>query len=231
MKYLLSRIPLVILVYVSLPVFATPSYSGDQEYSDPDFIESISGVNPDCPEWILDNQVLLEVAYWGFDGNIHIGRLVVDDRVVEDLQLVFAQMLLLEFPLESVIPINQFGWDDDLSMRCNNTSGFNYRCVAGTGRLSRHAYGLAVDINPMQNPYYNGDRVEPEGAVYDPSMPGTLYPEHPVVLLFKALGWRWGGDWNEKDYQHFDKQLEEVELNGVEHIRSLHPGGYYEEYS
>lgn len=182
-----------------------------------EFLQAIDGVSGECPSWILDNQVLMDVVYWGFDGELHEGRLVVDERVVGDLQLVFVQMLLLQFPLESVIPVCEFSWSDSASMCANNTSGFNYRTVAGTDRLSRHAYGLAIDINPVQNPYCTGSRVSPVGSVYDPGAPGTLYSDHPVVLLFKTLGWRWGGDWSDRDYQHFDKQLETIGLDGVQH--------------
>lgn len=184
------------------------------------FEESLEGVSVLCPEWILENQVLMDVVFRGFDGELHRGQLVVDARVAGDLQLVFAQMLLLGFPLESVTPICQYGWSDGLSMAANNTSGFNYRTVAGTDRLSRHAYGLAIDINPVLNPCWSGDRVSPQGALYDPSAPGTLYDGHPVVNLFRFLGWRWGGDWQDRDYQHFDKQLETADLEGVEHRRS-----------
>jgi hypothetical protein len=89
--------------------------------------------------------------------------------------------------------------------------------------LSRHAFGLAIDINPMQNPYSTGIYISPAGAAYDPSEPGTLHAGHPVVLLFKELGWRWGGDWSERDYQHFDRQMETIGLEGVEHRRNWPP--------
>ncbi|MBN2585812.1 MAG: M15 family metallopeptidase [Candidatus Fermentibacteraceae bacterium] len=207
----------------ALLLLVQPVFSGSAGYSDSEFLEAIKGVSEDCPQWILDNQVLMDVVYWGFDDEVHHGRLVVDDRVVGDLQLVFILMYLIRFPLESVVPICDFDWDDGLSMAANNTSGFNYRTVAGTDRLSRHAYGLAIDINPFQNPYCVGNHVSPAGAVYDPSEPGTLYAGHPVVLLFKELGWRWGGDWSEKDYQHFDRQIELTGLDGVEHRRYWPP--------
>jgi peptidoglycan L-alanyl-D-glutamate endopeptidase CwlK len=186
--------------------------------SDAAFYDAVSGVSENCPEWILGNQVLIDVVYWGFDGELHKGALVADNRVVNDLQLVFLQMLLLGFPLESVVPISEYGWDDSESTRQNNTSAFNYRCVAGTDRLSRHAYGLAIDINPVQNPYCSNGNVSSEGAEYDPQEPGTLYRGHPVVELFSLLGWRWGGDWSEKDYQHFDKPLEDMECDCAHHI-------------
>lgn len=172
------------------------------------FEEAVHGVSEECPGWVLDNQVLIDVVHWGFDGRLHTGSLVADARVAGDLQMVFALMFAIGFPLESVMPISQLGWDDFKSMRLNNTSAFNFRFVPFTGRLSSHAYGLAIDINPLQNPYITAQGVFPEGAVYDVSRPGTLHSDHPVVLLFKELGWRWGGDWYERDYQHFDRQLE-----------------------
>ncbi len=195
-------------------------FVGSSSSSDAAFYEAVSGVSENCPDWIIGNQILIDVVYWGFDGEIHKGNLIADIRVVNDLQLVFLQMLLLKFPLESVIPIAEYNWSDSISMAENNTSAFNYRCVGGTERLSRHAYGLAVDINPMQNPYCSNGRVSPEGAVYNQRVLGTLYPGHPVVELFRLLGWRWGGDWSDKDYQHFDKPLENSEYDCFSHYRS-----------
>jgi len=183
------------------------------------FDEAVQGVSVECPGWVLDNQTIIDVLHWGFDGRIHTGQLVADARIAPDLQMAFALMFLIGFPLESVIPVSEFGWDDFESMRVNNTSAFNYRYVPFTDRLSSHAYGLAIDINPMQNPYFTGQQVFPEGAVYDSSLRGTLHSRHPVVLLFKELGWRWGGDWPERDYQHFDRQLQRTALgNHVKHL-------------
>jgi peptidoglycan LD-endopeptidase CwlK len=97
-------------------------------------------------------------------------------------------------------------------MMANNTSGFNYRMIAGTERLSNHARGRAIDINPLLNPCIRGDFVQPAGAAYDPSRPGTLTTDSPVTQFLKARGWIWGGDWASgrdgkplKDYQHFEK--------------------------
>jgi len=196
-------------------VCAMLAFSGSSIYTELTFNESVNGVNSECPQWILNNQVLIDVVYYGFDEKIHRGQIVADARVAGDLQIVFMLMLINRFPLESVVPISQLDWDDFESMRQNNTSAFNYRTVPFSDRLSNHAYGLAIDINPVQNPYYTGTQVFPEDAVYDPSIPGTLYDGHPVVLLLKTLGWRWGGDWYEKDYQHFDKQLEIVALEDI----------------
>lgn len=204
------------VIYLALLACTVQAFSGNSTYTDLTFNESIDGVSEECPQWILDNQVLIDVVYYGFDGEVHRGQLVADARVTGDLQKVFMLMLVIQFPLESVVPISQLDWDDFESMRQNNTSAFNYRTVPFSDRLSSHAYGLAIDINPVQNPYYTGLQVFPEGAVYNPLTPGTLYDGHLVVRLFKMLGWRWGGDWNEKDYQHFDKQLEKIALEDVQ---------------
>jgi hypothetical protein len=94
-------------------------------------------------------------------------------------------------------------------MLCNNTSAFNYRKVTGGKVLSMHAYGYAIDINPVQNPYIKGRVVLPEGAIYKPYRPGTLTRSSPVVMEFIRLGWTWGGSWKSlKDYQHFEKVLD-----------------------
>jgi hypothetical protein len=130
-----------------------------------------------CPREILDRQVFVEVDFYDFDGD------------VADLQ---------------------FEWDDDRSMAANNTSGFNYRPMTGDGtsatRLSPHALGRAIDINPLLNPYIKGEMIKPDGAVYDPSRPGTITADSFIVKFLKKRGWTWGGDWTSlKDYQHFEK--------------------------
>ena len=107
-----------------------------------------------------------------------------------------------------MVPIDAYGGDDQASMRANNTSGFNCRYVSGTSRLSQHALGLAVDVNPLVNPYVTGAAVDPpEGAPYaDRSRddPGMIHAGDAVVQAFAAQGWKWGGYWSSgKDYQHF----------------------------
>lgn len=165
------------------------------------------GVHRDAPDWILERQAVVEVCYRGFDGKVHQGQIVVDRGLVEDVKAVFQAALRANVPMASVIPVSheRFGWSDDRSMAANNTSGFNYRPVTGGKRLSRHALGWAVDINPLQNPYIRGQTVLPPGADYDPDRPGTLTESSPVVRTFLRLGWTWGGHWKSlKDYQHFE---------------------------
>jgi peptidoglycan L-alanyl-D-glutamate endopeptidase CwlK len=100
----------------------------------------------------------------------------------------------------------KYDWSDDASMADNNTSAFNYRVVMGTERLSHHAYGRAVDINPYLNPVIDENgRIDPPGATYVPQRPGTLSGSYPVVQEFINRGWRWGGNFSSSvDYHHFD---------------------------
>jgi len=173
-------------------------------------------LNKPAPLEFKERQRLVEVLYYSFDGKIHKGQLVIEERLVEDIKEVFSVALENKFPVNSVIPISHKrffkggSWNEDnQSMLANNTSAFNYRVVTGGNVLSKHAYGFAIDINPLQNPYIKGDIILPSKAVYDPSAPGTLTVDCVIVKTFKRLGWVWGGDWKSlKDYQHFEKVLE-----------------------
>lgn len=174
--------------------------------------EAFDGLAPECPEEIRQKQKLLTVTYYAFDGKVHQGQLAADADLEEDIRAVFDVALRERFPIHSVIPISdqrfrKYGrWDDDLSMAANNTSAFNYRRITGGTRLSNHALGRAIDINPLLNPYIKGALVLPPGATYDLRAEGTLTADHPVVQEFLRRGWTWGGNWDvPKDYQHFEK--------------------------
>ena len=177
--------------------------------------EAFDGLDPKCPDEIRKRQRIVKVKYYSSDNRIHQGQLVIDGEVEKDITTVFELALKEHFPIDSVIPISDkrfrkdARWDDDLSMEANNTSAFNYRLITGSsGRLSKHAYGRAIDINPFQNPYIKGGTILPKGAKYDPHVDGTLTPDHPIVRTFLRLGWEWGGNWTScKDYQHFEKPL------------------------
>ena len=169
-----------------------------------------------APLELKKRQRIIDVLYYSFDGMVHQGQIVIDERLVNDIREVFRVAFETKFPIKSVIPISHDRfykdgeWNsDDQSMLCDNTSAFNYRKVTGGKSLSRHAYGFAIDINPVQNPYIKGGIVLPEGAVYNPHSSGTLTCTCPVVKTFKRLGWTWGGKWKSlKDYQHFEKVVD-----------------------
>ncbi len=171
------------------------------------FREAIAGSK--APTEVVRDLCLLDVRYYSFDGMLHQGQLVVHKDVRVDVVEIFQLIERLKFPVNKVVPIVSYGWSDNASMADNNTSAFNYRTVAGTKRLSRHACGLAVDINPFRNPVvHNGGRISPRGAVYRPCDPGVLTPDHPVVEEFLKRGWQWGANFKSmKDYHHFDKTM------------------------
>jgi len=176
--------------------------------------EVFNGLDARCPEDIRKAQRIVEVKYYSFDGKVHKGQIVVHRELVSDVKTIFKLILKERFPINSVIPISHPAfrkdgrWDDDLSMLANNSSGFNYREKTGGGSLSNHAYGRAIDINTVQNPYIKGNLTLPPNGSYNPQTPGTLTPEHPIVKKFIELGWAWGGNWDSpKDYQHFEKAL------------------------
>jgi hypothetical protein len=159
-----------------------------------------------CPT--ADQLRAVNVSHWGYDGAVHMGRLIVDAAYAPRMVAVFRDIYRARFPIERMVPIDQDGGDDEASMRANNTSGFNCRYVSGTTKLSQHGLGRAVDVNPLVNPYVKGSTVDPpEGAPYaDRSRndPGMIHAGDAVVRAFAAQGWAWGGSWSSgKDYQHF----------------------------
>jgi len=163
-----------------------------------------------CPEDIIKCQEIIEVMYYSFDGKIHQGQIVIHRELIEDVRKIFNLILEQRFPITSVIPDAdpRFHWDDDLAMEAGNSSGFNYRMIARTTRLSNHAYGRAIDINPQQNPYITKDFAKPKNTIYNVKAPGTIVRGDIIFSSFREMGWAWGGDWEDrKDYQHFEKLI------------------------
>lgn len=168
--------------------------------------EAIDGIS--IPQSIVNNLILVDVFYYSFEGNLHKGQLLINKAVKQDIIEIFEFIKETRFPIAKVVPIVKYDWSDEASLADNNTTAFNYRFVSGTRIVSNHAYGYAIDINPMQNPYIKRNKVLPEGAVYDPEVPGTITRDSQLVKEFKKRGWSWGGDWRSvKDYQHFEKRI------------------------
>lgn len=159
-----------------------------------------------CPVG-LSSLRLLEIVHRGFDGRDRTGLMVLHRDAVDDVRVALTRSYESGFRIERMRLIDRYGADDDRSMRNNNSSGFNCRRVAGTSRWSEHAYGRAIDLNPIQNPYVAGSTVAPPaGRDYlDRSnvRRGMLVSGDATVTAFKDRGWGWGGDWSSsKDYQH-----------------------------
>lgn len=162
---------------------------------------------PGCPVTIRDLR-LVTVTHWGFDGRVHRGELVVHEDSAEDLVHVLHALFRARFPIERMRLVDEYRGDDERSMAANNTSAFNCRGVPGSGSWSEHAYGRAIDVNPVQNPEVRDGRVSPAaGRAFverGRRFPGMVRPGDRVVRAFAAIGWEWGGDWRSlKDYQHF----------------------------
>ena len=167
-----------------------------------------SSWRPGCPVPLQDLR-LLAIRHWGFDGRPRAGELVVHAAAADAVLDVFRALFTARFPIEQVRLVDEFGGDDDRSMAANNTSAFNCRRATGSQRWSEHAYGRAVDLNPVQNPFVtrNGAVLPPQGADHvrrDPATRGLITADGPVVAAFRAVRWAWGGHWSSgKDYQHF----------------------------
>jgi hypothetical protein len=165
-----------------------------------------SSWRPGCPVG-LGALRYLRISHMGMDGTERLGEMVVHRDTVPALAGVFRHVWDEGFPIERMRLVDDYGGSDDASMAANNTSAFNCRSVAGTTRWSEHAFGRAIDINPVQNPYVRGGRVDPPagGSYLDRRAvrPGMLVAGGPVVGAFRFVGWGWGGDWSSgKDYQH-----------------------------
>jgi len=151
---------------------------------------------------------LLRLSYWGFDHAAHTGSLVVNVAAAPDLTRAFGLLFAARFPIRQMRPVEAFGGSDEASMRADNTSAFNCRLVPGTSIWSQHAYGLAVDLNPLENPEVQNGTVDPPAAAAwadrSRTSPAMIKAGDAAWQAFHAIGWTWGGDWTTpKDYMHF----------------------------
>jgi hypothetical protein len=160
-----------------------------------------------CPVG-LGNLRSIRLTYWGFDREAHVGRLVVHRRWADAIVDVFRALYEERFPIRRMVLVDRYDADDRRSMRHDNTSAFNCRFVAGTTTWSQHAFGRAIDVNPVENPYVRGSYVSPpSGRPYaDRSRVrrGMIFEGDAVWQAFADVGWEWGGTWTSaQDYQHF----------------------------
>lgn len=163
---------------------------------------------PGCPVGPAQLR-LLRLGYWGFDGRPYVGTMIVHHSVAEEVVTIFATLYRERFPIRRMHPVDRYGGSDDRAMADDNTSGFNCRRAVSSGRTawSAHAYGTAIDVNPVENPYLlDGKVLPPVGAAYrdrSGAHPGMAVPDGTLVRAFAAAGWQWGGTWSDPDYQHF----------------------------
>jgi hypothetical protein len=176
----------------------------------PALAKRMTGVSwhPGCPLPISALR-LVRASYWGFDGRPHRGELVVDGSVAGPVVTALHRLHDARFPIRRMQLVDDYGGDDFRSIEADNTSAFNCRNATGSTHWSEHAYGRAIDVNPIENPYVDGGTTShPASRPYlDRSRhrPGMAYDGGVLVETFRSVGWGWGGDWTGSvhDYQHF----------------------------
>ena len=186
---------------------------------------------PTGVEWPVQPTDLsyLTITYWGYDDQFHMGHMIVHVKVAQEVLDVFKELLEKKFPIERVELIDLYDANDDRSMEANNSSAFCCRAITDRpGTFSKHSFGVAVDINPLINPYVKWNALKSKWIVYpeggrrfvDLPANGNVFPvrtesyrgiiikNNPCCTAFEKRGWEWGGDWSSlKDYQHFEKKL------------------------
>jgi poly-gamma-glutamate synthesis protein (capsule biosynthesis protein) len=161
--------------------------------------------DPRCPAW--DQLVHVTLEHHDLAGEPTMGELVVAAAIVAPTRALFSRLWSIGFPIARMRLVDHFDASDDRSMAADNSSGFNFRVVAGTQVLSQHALGLAIDLNPVENPWI-GERglVPAAGQEFIDRRhvrPGMIVRPGPVTALLDELGWEWGGDWRHaRDYHH-----------------------------
>jgi hypothetical protein len=173
----------------------------------PEQVVARSTWQPGCPV-DKDDLAWIRMTYWGFDNARHSGEMLVNRSVAEGLVDVFQKLYRAKFPIESMGIAEPQDLDAPPTGDGNVTGSFACRPIRGGTEFSQHAFGLAVDLNPFQNPYQQGDLVLPElASAYldrDWLRPGMITPGGPATRAFGSIGWQWGGNWSSlKDYQHF----------------------------
>lgn len=162
---------------------------------------------PGCPVGPASLRVV-RVSHWDFSGRVRTGRIVVHRQVANQVVAIMRQIYRARYPIRWMVPIERFGGSDFRSIEADNTSAFNCRYVDGTRRWSEHAYGRAIDINPIENPFVSGGSTShPASVPYlrrTPRRAGMIVAGDDVTRAFASAGWGWGGRWSgAKDYQHF----------------------------
>jgi hypothetical protein len=206
-----ALVTIVALAFVCAPAASTgtQAFRGTVRPIDAAQAKRMTGVSwrAGCPVALRDLR-LLSLSHHGFDGRVHTGRLVVHRDVARAVVSAFRALYVSGVPVRRMVPVDAYGGSDFRSIEADNTSAFNCRYVDGTTRWSEHAYGRALDLNPIENPYVSGGRTSHPASVryLDRTRrgPGMALEGGALVRAFDRIGWGWGGRWSgTKDYQHF----------------------------
>jgi hypothetical protein len=193
-----------------------------------EFITHVS-FKPEYPISINDLSYLI-IVHWGFDDSFHLGEMIVHNKVAQKVIEIFTELCQAKFPIEKIRLISEYKADDNKSMNDNNSSALCQRSITGKpGIYSKHSFGTAIDINPIQNPYIKGTLILPEiGEKYldrTKQEKGMITLDSVCYQAFAKRGWTWGGNWKKKfyfdkqsqtykkyyDLQHFEKVIKEIE--------------------
>ena len=193
----------------------TENFYGIEFTEDSDIFTRIKGKSykDDCTVPLSDLRYL-HVLHLGFDGQTHEGEIICNKAIAEDLLEIFEQLYEAGYQIEKIKLVDEYNAEDEASMADNNSSCFNFRFISHTTKISNHGKGMAIDINPLYNPYIktvNGNlNIEPANST--PYVDRTADFPHKIdetdlaYQLFTAHGFSWGGAWtSSKDYQHFEK--------------------------
>ncbi len=156
---------------------------------------------------------LLYLSYYNFENQMVIGRMIVLDSIAESVISIFKELFMIKFPIHQIDLIDKYNGDDELSMSANNSSCFNFRKIEGSKLLSMHSYGLAIDVNPVQNPFVKDEKILPsEGSKYLNRENNKNGMVESVISIFYKHGFTvWGGNWETPiDYHHFQVPRDRV---------------------
>ncbi|GAA0101626.1 M15 family metallopeptidase [Paraclostridium bifermentans] len=179
----------------------------------PDIVELMKNKSlPENAKGISVNDLAyLELAYKDYNGHTQIGEMIVNKKVAKEVTDIFKEIYDSGFPIEKMELVDMYEASDDKSMLANNSSAFNYRTIAGTNVLSNHGKGVAIDINPFSNPHVVKGVANPKDAqkFADRTLDekDMIKEGDPVYKAFTSKGWKWGGHWDNPDYQHFEKEI------------------------
>jgi hypothetical protein len=189
---------------------ASAGFEGSVSPISPALAKRMTGLSwrPGCPVALRDLRAV-RATHRGFDGRDRTGTLIVHRDVAATVLAVLRRLYADGFPIRRMVPVDAYGGSDFRSIEADNTSAFNCRFVDGTTRWSEHAYGRAIDVNPIENPYVGSSGTSSHAASgpyvrRTPFRPGMAAEGHALVRAFDAADWGWGGRWSgAKDYQHF----------------------------
>lgn len=187
------------------PVFSSSSIPNDIK-------EKMLGSSMPSSEPVsFDELSYIELSYYDFNGNVNTGEMVVNKAISDEVVDIFKELYDKKYPIEKIRLIDEYNAIDAESMADNNSSSFCYRTIANTNKISNHGLGIAIDINPLQNPHVvNGVANPIEGQEYanrSNYKPGMIVEGDDLYNAFVSRGWTWGGHWKNPDYQHFEKSL------------------------